>query len=209
MKLVFATTNAGKLRELRALLCGALEVVSASEIPNAPEVDEDQPSFEGNAEKKARAFAEATSLPSLADDSGLCVEALGGSPGVHSSRYAPNDDARIEKLLEALRDVPDERRSASFRCALCLAVPNGPVVIETGECVGRIVRERRGENGFGYDPIFWVNEAHKTMAELTAEEKNRLSHRAKAFEKMRPHLLALAMGQPIYLSDASMSWKAG
>lgn len=191
-RLVFATTNRGKLAELKALLCEALEVLSPAELSSVPEVEEDQPTFEGNAEKKARAFAEVTGLPALADDSGLCVDALGGRPGVLSARYGEDDAGRIRRLLEELSGVPEERRGATFRCALCLARPGGRVVVEVGECPGVITREPRGAQGFGYDPVFLVPGLGKTLAELSRAEKSAISHRGRAFQKMRGHLLELA-----------------
>lgn len=193
-RLLFATTNAGKLRELRGLVGDAVEVLSLKDLPRSiPEPVEDAPTFEGNAEKKARAYAEASGLPTLADDSGLCVDALGGQPGVQSARYAPGDDkARYEKLLSELKDVPDERRTASFRCALALVKPGGGAArIEVGRCEGVIGHEPRGAHGFGYDPVFYIPSLGRTMAELAQEEKAAISHRGAAFRKMRPHLLAL------------------
>jgi XTP/dITP diphosphohydrolase len=194
-RLLFATTNAGKLKELRGLMGDAVEVVSLKDLPPVPEPVEDGETFEANAEKKARAYAQATGLPSLADDSGLCVDALGGRPGVHSARYAPGDDrARYEKLLGELSGVPEERRTASFRCALCLALPGGKSYIEVGRCEGRILNGPKGAHGFGYDPVFFIPALGKTMAELTSEEKAGVSHRGEAFRKMRPVLLALKAG---------------
>ena len=194
-RLLFATTNAGKLKELRGLVGEAVEVVSLKDLPPIPEPVEDGETFEANAEKKARAYAEASGLPTLADDSGLCVDTLGGRPGVHSARYAPGDDrARYEKLLGELSGVPEERRTASFRCALCLAVPGGKSHIEVGRCEGRILHGPKGAHGFGYDPVFFIPALGKTMAELTSEEKAGVSHRGEAFRKMRPVLLGLQAG---------------
>lgn len=192
-RLLFATTNAGKLRELRGLVGDAVEVVSLKDLPPVPEPEEDGVTFEENAAKKARAYAEATGLPALADDSGLCVDALGGRPGVYSARYAEGDDrARYEKLLGELSGVPEAQRTAAFVCALCFARPGGAApLIEVGRCEGRIGHAPRGSHGFGYDPVFLLT-ADKTMAELTSEEKASLSHRGAAFRKMRPHLLAWA-----------------
>ncbi|MGZ3460951.1 MAG: RdgB/HAM1 family non-canonical purine NTP pyrophosphatase [Archangium sp.] len=197
-RLLFATTNAGKLRELRGLVGDAVEVLALSDLPPVPEPVEDGDTFEQNAEIKARAYADATGLPALADDSGLCVDALGGRPGVHSARYAEgSDQARYEKLLGELSGVPDEARTAAFVCALCLALPGrGRSLVEVGRCEGRIGHEPRGSHGFGYDPVF-VLPGGKTLAELTSEEKAGLSHRGVAFRKMRPHLLALAGGPPV------------
>jgi XTP/dITP diphosphohydrolase len=192
-RLLFATTNAGKLRELRGLVGDALEVLSLKDLPPVPEPEENAPTFEGNAELKARAYAEATGLPALADDSGLCVDALGGAPGVRSARYAPGDDrARYEKLLAALVGVPDEKRTASFQCALALVKPGGgPARVEVGRCEGVIGHAPRGTHGFGYDPVFLIPSLGRTMAELTPEEKAALSHRGAAFRKMKPHLVGL------------------
>jgi XTP/dITP diphosphohydrolase len=194
-RLLFATTNPGKVKELRGLVGDAVEVVSLQDLPPIPEPVEDGATFEANAEKKARAYAEASGLPSLADDSGLCVDALGGRPGVHSARYAEGDDrARYQKLLGELEGVAEERRTASFRCALCLTLPGGRTRIEVGRCEGRILTGPRGSHGFGYDPVFFIPTLGKTMAELTSEEKAGISHRGEAFRKMRPMLLALQAG---------------
>jgi XTP/dITP diphosphohydrolase len=192
VRVLFATTNQGKLRELRELVGGDLEVVSLADLPPQPEVDEDQPTLEGNAEKKARVYAKASGLPTLADDSGLCVDALEGRPGVQSARYGADDAGRIRRLLVELAPVPEGKRAAAFRCALCLVVPGGEARVEVGECAGEILFAPRGENGFGYDPVFLVPARGKTMAELTSAEKSALSHRGQAFRKMRSHLSALA-----------------
>lgn len=192
-RLLFATGNQGKLRELRALVGDAVEVVSLKDLPPIPEPAEDAPTFEGNAELKARAYAEASGLPALADDSGLCVDALDGRPGVLSARYAPGDDkARYEKLLSELAGVPEEKRTAHFRCALALVMPGGgPARIEVGQCDGVIGHEPRGTHGFGYDPVFVLPLLGRTIAELTPEQKATISHRGKAFRKIQPYLLAL------------------
>jgi XTP/dITP diphosphohydrolase len=193
--LLFATTNKGKLRELRALASG-VEVLSPEDVAPLPVVEETESTLEGNARKKALAWASASSLVTLADDSGLFVDALEGRPGVHSARYAPGDDlARVTRLLEELRDVPDESRTAAFRCALCLAAPAGQAVVETGTCQGVIARKPRGTGGFGYDPVLLVPELSRTLAELSANDKSRISHRARAFARMRPWLLAYGAGR--------------
>lgn len=194
MKLLFATHNAGKVKELRALVGDALEVLSAADL-SLPEVVEDGQTFAENARKKAVACAEATGLLSLADDSGLTVDALDGAPGVHSARYAQGDDrARYEKLLTALADVPDLGRGAAFRCVLCLALPDGRTFFAEGECKGTIARSPKGEGGFGYDPVFELEPGGRTMAELTREEKSAVSHRGAAFRKLAPTLEKLARG---------------
>jgi XTP/dITP diphosphohydrolase len=171
------------------------EVVSLEGYPDLPEVWEVGATFEDNARMKACAYAAVTGLPALADDSGLCVDALDGGPGVRSARYAPGSDAaRVRKLLGALDALPGRGRGASFRCALCLALPSAPVAVVSGECRGSIARQPRGANGFGYDPIFLVGDGDKTMAELTADEKARVSHRGQAFRLIQSHLDALAAG---------------
>ena len=194
-RLLFATTNPCKLRELRGLMGDALEVVSLKDLPPIPEPVEDGDTFEDNARKKARAYARASGLPALADDSGLCVDALGGRPGVHSARYAQGDDrARYQKLLGELSAVPDAERTAAFVCALCLALPHGETtLVEVGRCEGHIGHAPRGDHGFGYDPVFLLP-GGRALAELTSEEKAALSHRGTAFRKMRPHLVALGGG---------------
>jgi len=193
--LLFATRNAGKVWELRELVGGALEVESLQEHPEAPEVEEDAETFEGNARKKALAAAVATGLPALADDSGLCVDALDGRPGVRSARYVEGTDRdRYLALLEEMRDVPDGRRGAAFECALCLAWPDGRTVVEQGRCEGRIGRAPKGEGGFGYDPVFVLPDG-RAMAELGPGEKSAISHRGAAFARMKPHLAALATGR--------------
>ena len=195
MKLVFATRNTGKVRELESLATG-LEVVSLVAFPELPEVEETEDTLEGNARLKAVAVARETGLWSLADDSGLFVDALGGAPGVRSARYAPGDDAsRIRKLLQALQDVPAAQRGASFRCLLALASPDGDLVLESGECRGEVLTAPRGTGGFGYDPVLLLPELGRTMAELSLEEKGKISHRARAFARLRPHLQALSAGR--------------
>ncbi|NTX17463.1 XTP/dITP diphosphatase [Myxococcus sp. CA056] len=194
-KLLFATTNKGKLRELRELVGDSVEVVSLGDLPPIPEPEEDGDTFEANAVKKALEYARATGLPALADDSGLCVDALDGQPGVLSARYALGDDkARYQKLLSALTGVPDAKRTASFRCALALAWPDGRTHVEEGRCEGRIGHAPSGTHGFGYDPIFMFPDSGRTMAELTPEEKSAVSHRGAAFRKMKPRLLMLTTG---------------
>ena len=194
MKLLFATRNVGKLRELRDFVGSAVEVESLLDRPDVLELAEAGETFEENAQQKAIGYARAAGMAALADDSGLCVDALGGRPGVRSARYAPGPDvARVEKLLLEMASVPEERRGASFRCALCLALPDGWNVIEVGECRGRIALAPKGQNGFGYDPVFFLPDLQRTMAELSPQEKARISHRARAWTLMRPHLQRLAL----------------
>jgi XTP/dITP diphosphohydrolase len=175
-----------------------LDIRSVVDFPGAPEVEEDADSFAGNARKKAVEMARALSLWVLADDSGLAVDALGGAPGVFSARYAgePSDDAaNNRKLLEALDTLPDDRRGAAFRCALALADPSGTVRLEAeGVCRGRLTREPRGPGGFGYDPLFLIPEYHKTFGELSLLVKHQLSHRARAFARLRRELERMIAG---------------
>ena len=190
MRLILASGNAKKRAELERLLEPLdVEVVGPAEIGGLPEVIEDRPTFEGNAEKKAVSAALATNSWALADDSGLVVDALDGAPGVRSARYAgePSDDARNNaKLLEALSGLPPERRKAHFVCVLALARPDGSVAAAfRGETHGRILEEARGEGGFGYDPLFLFDEPDRaesgqTFAELGSEAKGRISHRGRA-----------------------------
>jgi XTP/dITP diphosphohydrolase len=193
--LVVATRNTGKLREIQALLAG-LPVEVLPLPPDASEVAETAATFAGNAEIKARAAFEQSKIDAwvLADDSGLEVDALTGAPGVHSARYAgPNatDADNVTKLLAALRGVPDEARTARFRCVLALLAPDGRLWSVDGTCEGRIAHAPRGEHGFGYDPVFLLPELGRTMAELPPEQKNRISHRARALAKARDLLQRL------------------
>ncbi|HEX6835582.1 MAG TPA: RdgB/HAM1 family non-canonical purine NTP pyrophosphatase [Polyangia bacterium] len=184
-RLAFASGNKHKVAEIAAMLRPR-----GWEVEPLPlTVEEDAPTFAGNAEKKARAALAASGLPSLADDSGLEVDALGGEPGVRSARYAgePCDDgANNRKLLGALAGVPDERRTARFRCALVFVDADGTRLAADGTCEGRIGHAARGAGGFGYDPLFLVDgDAHgRTMAELAPDEKNRISHRARALAEL-------------------------
>ena len=193
MRLLVATRNPGKLREVRARVHG-VEVVSLDQAPPMPEVAETEDTLEGNARLKALAAARGSGLWSVADDSGLFVDALAGAPGVRSARYAPGDDtARVKKLLAEVEHVPDGERGAAFRCLLALASPAGEVSLFRGECRGEILRAPRGSNGFGYDPVFLVPELQRTMAELSLEEKGRISHRARALDALGPELERLAV----------------
>jgi len=194
VKLLVATSNPGKLIEIRELLAGVpLELVSLRDF-DLPAPDETGETFRENAEQKAIASARQSGLWTLADDSGLCVDALGGGPGVRSARYAPTDAERRAKLLAALQGVPEDRRGAHFFCAVALSSPDGRRVLhEEGRVDGSIALAGRGANGFGYDPLFLPAETPgRTLAELEAEEKNRLSHRGRALERLRPALARLA-----------------
>jgi XTP/dITP diphosphohydrolase len=181
---VLASSNPGKLRELRAILGDLPVVFHALEAFPELQLPEEGDDYEGNAVVKARAVAEGTGRPALADDSGIEVAALGGRPGPHSARFGgPNlDDAgRVDKLLTELAASGKADRSARFVCVAALAFPNGEVITARGECPGRILDAPRGRSGFGYDPIFEVEVGGRSMAELSPSEKNRISHRARAF----------------------------
>lgn len=186
-ELLIATRNAGKVTEFRRIFADLpVRLVTAAELDLA-EVVEDADSFEGNAIKKARELALASNRLTLADDSGLEVEALFGAPGVHSARYAGGGpEANMRKLLAAMENVPDGKRQARFRCVLALVDPASPDApqLAHGTCEGRIIRAARGTGGFGYDPIFVVLGEDRTMAELTPEEKDSRSHRAIASRRM-------------------------
>jgi XTP/dITP diphosphohydrolase len=183
-KLLIATHNTGKKAEYAGLLQGLdLELITLAELEVGLVIAEDGATFAQNALLKARGYAAATGLLTLADDSGLEVDALGGAPGVHTARYGGeglSDEERYWLLLQNLKGVPDERRGARFRCVIALAWPNGHTELAEGNCEGRIAHEPRGEGGFGYDPIFYLPEFGCAMAELPAEVKNRISHRARA-----------------------------
>jgi len=188
-RVVLATNNAGKVRELNTMLAGSgLEIVPQSAL-KVTEIEETGLSFMENALLKARNAAAQTGLPAIADDSGLEVDALDGAPGIHSARYAgvgAGDAANLQKLLQALQGVPPERRGARFRCVIVYlrsARDPSPLVCE-GVWQGRILEAPRGSNGFGYDPVFLVPERGCSSAELPPEEKNRLSHRGQALAKL-------------------------
>lgn len=190
MQILLATTNQGKVKELEEMLNEeSIRILSLKDFPELQDIEENGTTFAENALTKARAAVSLTGLLSLADDSGLEVDALGGRPGVFSARYAgePKDDERnIQKLLSDLQDVPDELRTGRFRCALALIGPNGREELTEGSVEGVILRSKKGSGGFGYDPVFYLPGLAKTMAELRLEEKNRLSHRAQALRKAVP-----------------------
>jgi XTP/dITP diphosphohydrolase len=192
-KLLLATNNQGKLREYRRLLRGIpFELVTPAELGISSAVEEIGGSFEENAALKAAATAKRSGLLTLADDSGLEVDALGGEPGPLSARYAgegASDADRTDFLLKKLKDIPPEDRTARFRCVIAISAPEGKVQLFSGECRGVIIDRPRGSHGFGYDPIFFIPEMGKTMAELTLEEKNKISHRARAAEKAKKYLM--------------------
>ncbi len=184
MKLLFATSNAGKLAEVRKMLAPlGWDVMGLKDLENPPEIVEDAETFLGNARKKALALREATGLAVLADDTGLSVEALGGRPGVRSARYAgenATDADNNAKLLGELATVSDEKRGAAFECWMVFIDPSGKESVASGKLSGRILKEPRGAGGFGYDPIFLPYGEEKTLSELSIEEKNLISHRKKA-----------------------------
>jgi XTP/dITP diphosphohydrolase len=181
MNLVVATTNRGKIAEFGALLRDrGIGILSLLDFPDMPPVPEDGETFVENALAKARAACTFTGLPALADDSGLEVDALGGLPGIRSARFAPASGERNEKLLAMMRDVPPERRTARFVCALALARPDGFEWTVTETCEGLITDAPRGSEGFGYDPLFLYPPLGRTFAEIPLAEKNRFSHRGRA-----------------------------
>jgi XTP/dITP diphosphohydrolase len=191
--LVLGTRNAKKRQEIEEILGNeAIELRDLRSYPDAPEVEEDQNTFEGNARKKASEVARAVQQWVLGEDSGLVVPALNGRPGLHSARYAGkqgDDEANNDKLLAELRPLPEDRRRAYYVCTAALADPRGEVqAVVEGRCHGVIIMERRGSGGFGYDPLFLIPEYHQTFGELSAQVKHALSHRARALERLRPEL---------------------
>jgi XTP/dITP diphosphohydrolase len=195
-KLLLATTNKGKIGEYRYLFRGLpFEIVSPMQENIDIDVDEKFMTLEDNARQKALEYAERSGIITVADDSGLEVDALGGEPGVRSSRYAgegASDEDRVNYLLSKLEGVPPGKRTARFRCVIAIADKSGIRAICNGECNGTIAFEPKGENGFGYDPIFFLPELNKTLAELSTKTKNNLSHRANAAREARPILSRLA-----------------
>ncbi len=186
-EMVLATGNKGKLAEFQRLLEGLdIQVHSMKEYPEIGEIVEDGDSFAANALIKARAVCKATGKPAMADDSGLMVDALDGAPGIFSARFAGeqrSDADNNEKVLQLLEDVADANRTARFFCAIAIVLPNGDEYTVEGTCEGVILRALQGEGGFGYDPLFYVPDMGKTFAELSMEEKNRISHRGHANRK--------------------------
>jgi XTP/dITP diphosphohydrolase len=196
LPLLLATRNAGKRRELEALLAALpLRLLTPDDLDSLPPIEETGGTYADNARLKARTLAQAAGLWTLADDTGLEVQALGGIPGLHSARLIPGrpgqplatDADRRQRLLELLRYYTRPWH-ARFRCAVALSSPRGEVDLAEGECPGQIIPDERGSGGFGYDPLFLLDEAGKTMAELSIEQKNRLSHRARAVTALLPTL---------------------
>jgi XTP/dITP diphosphohydrolase len=194
MKLVLATKNSGKVVEFRRILAelGAknLEVVSLDAFPEIGEIEETGETFEENSLLKARTICKLTGLPALADDSGICVDALNGAPGLYSARYSGNGDAaNNEKLLAALKDVPEEKRGAYFICVAAYVRPDGYEKVEEGRFYGKIMHQVKGSGGFGYDPLFQPEGLNCSSAELSAEEKDAISHRGKAMRAIAPYII--------------------
>lgn len=199
-KVILATNNEGKVRELSSLISGELwEFTTPAREGIELDVEETGVTFEANAILKAKSYCRASGLPALADDSGLEVDALNGDPGVYSARYAgpdATDEKRNELLLSALSNVPWDKRTARFRCVVALVFPEDRIILCKGKCSGIIALAPKGENGFGYDPIFYLPELDKTMAELSPEQKNEISHRAQASRKASEFLAdLLRMGE--------------
>ncbi|MEQ8160308.1 MAG: XTP/dITP diphosphatase [Smithellaceae bacterium] len=196
MKIVFASGNEGKVKEISSMLSETgIELVSLNNYKDVPEIVEDGLSFQENALKKARIICEFTGETTLADDSGLMVDALNGEPGIYSSRYAGDkatDRENNAKLLAKLKNITAENRTAAFHCSLILYRKDGTYESFEGRWRGRIIEEERGANGFGYDPLFWVPELKKTAAELPPEIKNKVSHRGQAVAQLKDWLLKKA-----------------
>lgn len=200
-RIILSSRNRKKIEEIAELMLPhGIELRGVSEFPDVPDVVEDADSFAGNAAKKASEVAVRLGEWAIADDSGLCVDALGGAPGIYSARYAgaPNpgtldaDEANNQKLLRELSTVTGDRRSAHYVCAVALSDPAGVIRVATeGRCSGRILGDYHGTNGFGYDPLFLVPEYHKTFGELDPAVKRHISHRAKAFERAMPQIARL------------------
>ncbi len=187
MKIVIATSNKNKILEIKDKFSNikGLEIIALSEYKDIPQIIEDAETFKGNALKKAEIIRNFTGEISLADDSGLIVDALNGEPGVYSARYGGEDASDIDRynlVLEKMLGFKDEKRTARFVCAIAMAFPDGRAFVTEGECEGVISHKPSGSSGFGYDPVFYIPELKLTMAEITLAEKNRISHRAKALE---------------------------
>ena len=197
-KLLLATRNKGKIEEFRRILediaAGQIELVGLDQFPNLHDVDETGSTFEENALLKAREMCEASGIPAIADDSGLCVDYLNGDPGIFSARWAGShgdDKANTAKVLASLVDVPDGKRSAHFTCVAALALPDGRTHVEEAKFEGWILREPIGDQGFGYDPIFRPDGYSISSAQMSAEEKDAISHRGKSLRAIAPHVINL------------------
>ncbi|MEJ5226948.1 XTP/dITP diphosphatase [Thermodesulfovibrio sp.] len=196
MRVVVASRNKKKIEEIRRILEGIdISLLSTDDFPHLEEVIEDGDTFEDNALKKARYVCKETGLPAIADDSGLEVKVLDGRPGVKSARYAgenATDEENVKKLLNEMKGIPPEKRQASFKCCIALVLPNGEENIFTGQIDGWITEKPRGNLGFGYDPVFIPEGYEQTFAEMKPSEKDALSHRRKALDKLKQFLLKLA-----------------
>ena len=197
-KLVLATRNQGKITEFRRILDelapGQIELIGVDQFPDLVDVDETGSTFEENSLLKSRYTCDATGLPSIADDSGLCVDFLNGDPGIFSARWAGNhgnDQANIEKLLEQLKEVPDNKRTAHFTCVASLVMPDGREQVAEGRFEGHILHAPVGENGFGYDPIFQPLGLTISCAQMSAQEKDLVSHRGKSLRAIAPHVIQM------------------
>ncbi|MFO8240208.1 MAG: XTP/dITP diphosphatase [Dissulfuribacterales bacterium] len=191
-KLILATRNKGKLKEIQALFSDLnIDIMSLDDVKDAPHIEEDGTTFMENAFKKAKVIAEATGIMALADDSGLEVDAFNGAPGVYSARYSgenASDASNNEKLLVELQKVSSDKRGAHFTCVIIVYHPSGRWISAEAGCEGKITKKIIGDRGFGYDPVFYIPSVGRTMAQLTPEEKNRLSHRGKALRKLKSEL---------------------
>ncbi len=197
-KLVLATRNQGKITEFRRILeelaPGQIELIGVDKFPDLVDVEETGTSFEENSLLKARYTSQATGLPAIADDSGLCVDALNGDPGIFSARWAGvhgNDQANLEKVLDQLKDVPDQKRSAHFKCVASLVLPDGREQVAEGRFEGHILHAPVGGNGFGYDPIFQPLGLSISSAQMSAQEKDLVSHRGKSLRAIAPHVIQM------------------
>jgi XTP/dITP diphosphohydrolase len=200
-KLVIATRNAGKIIEFRRILdaisSGAIDLIGIDQFPDLIDVEETGTTFEENALLKARYTAKMTGLPSISDDSGLCIDALGGAPGIFSARWAGkhgDDKANLEKVLDELKDVPDSKRGAYFICVAALVMPDGREQLAQGRFEGNILRAPVGHQGFGYDPIFAPLGMSISSAEMSAQEKDAVSHRGKSLRAIAPHVIEIFGG---------------
>lgn len=204
-QILVASTNRGKMAELSAMLDANVQWLTLADFPNIEEVAEDGSTFAENARKKATGYAEQTGHWTIADDSGLVIDALDGAPGVMSARFSGDklpdenrtliDHRNIARVLDLMKNVPDDKRSARFVCSLCLASPEEVLIQTEGMVEGTITRHEIGTNGFGYDPVFYIPSLSKTAAELSPEEKNALSHRGNAITKLSPLLGEILSGK--------------
>ena len=197
MDIVAATGNRNKINEIREKLAGIdnIKIIPLTDLGPVPEIIENADTFEGNALIKARKICSVTGMTAMADDSGLVVDALNGEPGVYSARYGgpdADDRARYMLVLDKMKDIPECRRGARFVCAIAVVLPDGREFVAEGLCEGSIAKSPEGDMGFGYDPVFFVKEKGKTMSQLSMEEKNSLSHRGRALDKMAVLLTGLA-----------------